>query len=216
MIEAVIFDLDGVLIDSEPVWEQVRHGLVDERGGRWPQDAQDRLMGMSTLEWARYLGDELGVDLAPEQVAAIVVERMASRYAQDLPLMPEATTTLRRIAECWPMALASSSPRALIEVVLTAAGWTRLFGATISTEEVGDGKPAPDVYLVAARRLGVPARSCVAVEDSTNGLLSAAAADLHRIAIPQVRYPPSRDALYGALVLGSLAKLDLSVLQAIR
>lgn len=216
MIEAVVFDLDGVLIDSEPVWEQVRHGLVDERGGRWTSDAQDQLMGMSTPEWACYLSDELGVDLPPEQVGAIVVERMASCYAQNVPLMPEATGTLRRIAGRWPMALASSSPRALIDAVLTAAGWTTLFRATISTEEVGHGKPAPDVYLAAMRRLGVAAHSCAAIEDSTNGLRSAAAAGLHLIAIPQARYPVSRDALHGARVLGGLAELRVSVLEAIQ
>lgn len=216
MIEAVIFDLDGVLIDSEPVWEQVRHGLVDERGGRWTSDAQAQLMGMSTPEWACYLSDELGVDLSPEQVGATVVERMADRYAQSVPLMPEATNTLRRIADRWPMALASSSPRALIDAVLTAAGWTTLFQATISTEEVGHGKPAPAVYLAATTRLGKAARSCVAVEDSTNGLRSAAAAGLHVIAIPQARYPPSRDALRGARVLGGLAELFPSVIEAIQ
>jgi len=141
MIEAVVFDLDGVLIDSEPVWEQVRHGLVDERGGRWTSDAQDQLMGMSTPEWACYLSDELAVDLPPEQVGAIVVERMASCYAQNLPLMPEATGTLRRIAGRWPMALASSSPRALIDAVLAAAGWTRCSGPLFPLKRSATASP---------------------------------------------------------------------------
>lgn len=164
MIEAVVFDLDGVLIDSEPVWEQVRHG-------------------------SRYLSDELGVDLPPEQVGSVVVERMAARYAQQVPVLPGATDALRRIARRWPVALASSSPRALIDAVLAPAGWSMLFSVTVSTEEVGRGKPAPDVYLAAASRLGVAARSCVAIEDSTNGLRSAAAAGLHLVAIPQTSGP---------------------------
>ena len=133
MIQAVIIDLDGVLIDSEPLWEQVRRGLVEERGGPWPSNAQDRLMGMSTPEWAQYLCDELGVDMAPEQVAAVVVQQMASHYAQHVPVMAGASAALHRIARRWPMALASSSPRVLIDVVLSAARWMTLFEATVST-----------------------------------------------------------------------------------
>ncbi|MGI8578136.1 MAG: HAD family hydrolase [Nocardioidaceae bacterium] len=216
MIDAVVFDLDGVLIDSEPVWEEVRRGLVDERGGRWPSDAQDRLMGMSTPEWARYLSKELAVRLPPPQVATTVVDRMAARYRKNLPLMSGATATLDRVAERWPLALASSSPRALIDTVLATAGWAALFNVTISTEEVGNGKPAPDVYLAAAERLRVAAHSCVAVEDSSNGLRSAATAGLRLVAIPQPRYPVETDALAGARVLGSLVDLDVSLIESIR
>lgn len=154
-------------------------------------------MGMSTPEWSRYLSDELGVDLPPEQVGSVVVERMAARYAHQVPVLPGATDALRRIARRWPVALASSSPRALIDAVLAPAGWSMLFSVTVSTEEVGRGKPAPDVYLAAASRLGVAARSCVAIEDSTNGLRSAAAAGLHLVAIPQTSNPASDDALRG-------------------
>src|SRR5215472_256577 len=109
-LAAVVFDLDGVLIDSEPVWEEVRHGLVDERGGRWPADAQARLMGMSTAEWSRYLTDQLGVGLPSDQVATMVINRVADRYANRLPLMPGADAALRRLAARWPLGLASSSP----------------------------------------------------------------------------------------------------------
>ena len=208
VIEAVVFDLDGVLIDSEPVWEEVRRGLVAAHGGHWAPDAQRRLMGMSTEEWARYLSQDLGVCLPPEDVAAQVIHQMAARYARDLPLMPGAVAAVRRMAARWPLGLASSSPPVLIQAVLAAASIAPLFAATVSTEEVAHGKPAPDVYLTVAERLGVPQAHAVAVEDSSNGLRSAAAAGLPVIAVPHPRYPPDPDALALArLVLPSLAGL---------
>jgi HAD superfamily hydrolase (TIGR01509 family) len=195
VIEAVVFDLDGVLIDSEPVWEEVRRGLVAAHGGHWAADAQRRLMGMSTQEWARYLSQDLGVGLPPDDVAARVIHQMAEQYARELPLMPGATDAVRRMAKRWPLALASSSPPVLIETVLTAASIRSLFAATVSTEEVAHGKPAPDVYLTAAQRLGVAPERSVAVEDSSNGLRSAAAAGLQVVAVPHPCYPPDPDAL---------------------
>lgn len=208
MIEAVVFDLDGVLIDSEPVWEQVRRGLVAERGGRWASDAQKKLMGMSTPEWARYLSEDLGVGLPSGEVASIVVDRMAASYRGHLPLLPGAVEAVRRLAARWPLGLASSAPAALIETVLQSAGLRPDFQVTMSTEQVPRGKPAPDIYLAVAARLGVAAASCAAVEDSSNGLRSAAAAGLRVIAIPRPRYPPDPDALgQASLVLPGLAEL---------
>jgi HAD superfamily hydrolase (TIGR01509 family) len=213
---AVIFDLDGVLIDSEPVWEQVRRGFVRERGGRWPEDAQARLLGMSTAEWASYLSADLGVDLPPREVADVVIDRMAASYADGLPLMPGADDALRRLSGRWPLALASSSPRRLIDSVLAAAGWGELFEATVSTDEVGRGKPAPDVYCEAARRLGRIASACAAVEDSSNGMRSAAAAGMRVIAIPRPQYPPAPDALkLAALVLTRLADLTVAEVEMV-
>ncbi len=208
MIRAVVFDLDGVLVDSEPVWERVRRAVVDEHGGRWKPDTQRRLMGMSTQEWAAYLSGELGVALSPADVATTVVERMRRHYAEHVPLLPGATEAVRRVARRWPLGVASSSPPVLIETVLTAAGIRELFATTVSTETVPRGKPAPDVYLTAAANLGVPASDCAAVEDSSNGLRSAAAAGMRVIAIPQRDYPPDPDALAGAsTVLSGLAEL---------
>jgi HAD superfamily hydrolase (TIGR01509 family) len=216
MIEAVIFDLDGVLIDSEPVWEEVRRGLVADRGGHWAADAQRKLMGMSTPEWARYLSADLGVGLPPDQVAGEVVERMAARYREHLPLLPGAVEAVSRLAARWPLGLASSAPAALIETVLQAAGLRPDFQVTMSTEQVPHGKPAPDIYLAVARRLGVAPASGAAVEDSSNGLRSAAAAGLHVIAIPHPRYPPEPDALARAgLVLPSLAGLTVEAVAAL-
>lgn len=211
-----MFDLDGVLVDSEPVWEQVRRQVVAEHGGRWPPDAQRRLMGMSTTEWSRYLSEDLGVGLPPDQVAALVIERMAARYTDHLPLLPGAIDAVRGIAERWPLGLASSSPRTLIDAVLEAAALRPMFAATLSTEEVARGKPAPDVYLSVAERLGIRPDRCVAVEDSSNGLRSAGAAGMRVIAIPHPRYPPDPDALRVArLVLTSLADLTPTAVAAL-
>ena len=209
MVDAVVFDLDGVLVDSEPVWEQVRRGYVAESGGRWQPDSQQRLMGMSTQEWARYLSEELGAGRDPDRVATDVVDRMARRYDDDLPLLPGAVDAVRRAAARWPLGLAGSSPRRLIDTVLAVSGLTDLFAATVSTEEVPRGKPAPDVYLAVAAKLGVPPAACAAIEDSSNGLRSAHAAGMRVIAAPRPEYPPAADALALAdRVVTSLDELD--------
>ncbi|MFG3441001.1 HAD family hydrolase [Nonomuraea sp. NPDC047897] len=204
---AWVFDLDGVIVDSEPVWEEVRRAFVAEHGGTWQPDTQSRLMGMSTPEWAAYL-HELGVTLPPGEIARQVVARMAERYREHVPLMPHARDAVLRLAGRHTLGLASSSPRALIDVVLDAAGLESCFAATVSTEEVARGKPAPDGYLEAAARLGVDPRTCVAVEDSSNGLRSAHAAGMRVVAVPHPRYPPAPDALSLAwLVVPDLAEL---------
>jgi HAD superfamily hydrolase (TIGR01509 family) len=216
VIEAVVFDLDGVLIDSEPVWEQVRRGLVTERGGHWAADAQRRLMGMSTPEWARYLSEDLGVGLPPGEVAALVTERMAARYREHIPLLPGAAGAVRRLAARWPLGLASSAPAVLIETVLQAAGLRPDFQVTMSTEQVPHGKPAPDIYLAVAGHLGVEPSDAAAVEDSSNGLRSAAAAGLHVIAIPRPEFPPDPDALaQTSLVLPGLDGLTPDAVAAL-
>jgi len=194
-VTAVVFDLDGVIIDSEPVWEEVRRAFVADHGGQWQPDSQRRLMGMSTPEWARYLSEELGVARPPEEVARGVIERMSQRYHRELPLLPGAVDAVRRLAARWPLGLASSSPRTLIDRVVAEAGLAGAFAVSLSTEELDRGKPAPDVYLTVAARLGVDPASCLAVEDSSNGLRSAAAAGMTVIAVPHPKYPPDQDAL---------------------
>jgi HAD superfamily hydrolase (TIGR01509 family) len=206
MISSLVFDLDGVLIDSERVWEEVRRAFVEEGGGRWMPDTQRRLMGMNTGEWARYLSQELGVRMAPDEVARGVVERMNERYARDLPLIPGAVEAVQRMAARWPLGVASSSPPAIIHQVLAWAGLGQAFGAVASSDEVAAGKPAPDVYLLAASRLGVDPASSVAIEDSSNGLRSASAAGFRVVAIPQPAYPPDPEAL--ALASVQLDSLD--------
>jgi HAD superfamily hydrolase (TIGR01509 family) len=216
MIEAVVFDLDGVLVDSEPVWEQVRRQVVAEHGGHWTADAQGRLMGMSTAEWARYLSEDLAVGLPPDAVASLVIERMAARYTERLPLLPGAAEAVRRLAARWPLGLASSSPPSLIDTVLAAASLRSSFVTAMSTEQVARGKPAPDIYLAVAAGLGRRPDRCAAVEDSANGLRSAAAAGLQVIAIPQPGYPPGDSALGAArLVLPGLAELTPEAVAAL-
>jgi len=213
MTRAVVFDLDGVLVDSEPVWEEVRRGLVAERGGHWGPDAQRRIMGMSTPEWAAYLSGELGVGLPPDEVATTVIDRMVARYTEHVPLMDGAVDAVHRFAARWPLGLASSSPPRLIETVLQSAGLRDCFQVVMSTEQVQRGKPAPDIYLAVTAALGCPPGECAAVEDSSNGLRSAAAAGLRVIAIPHPRYPPDPDALARAsLVRPSLAALTADAL----
>jgi len=199
-VQAVVFDLDGVLLDSEQVWDEIREQLVRERGGRWHDGAQRDMMGMSSEEWSWYMHDELGLAGPPEQINAEVVRRMQDRYARELPLLPGAVDAVRRLAERWPLGLATSSNRPVIETVLDAAGLRQFFAATVSSEEVARGKPAPDVYLEAARRLGVDPARCVAVEDSHNGIRSARAAGMRVIAIPNPHFPPG-DALREADVV---------------
>lgn len=206
--EAVVFDCDGVLIDSEPVWERVRRKFVADHGGRWAKDAQDRMMGMSTAEWSAYMSEDFGLRLSPRQVADQVIEAMAAEYQTHLPLLPGAVDAVRALSARWPLAVASSAPRSLIEAVLDAAALRGAFRAAVSSEEVARGKPAPDVYLEAANRLGITPATCVAVEDSSNGLRAASAAGMTVIAVPRPEYPPAENALQKArLVLDSLTSL---------
>jgi HAD superfamily hydrolase (TIGR01509 family) len=212
MVEAVVFDNDNVLIDSEELWAGAREAITREHGGRWRETAQQEMMGMSSTEWSRWLHEELGVQLEPEAISAAVVERLDAVYRDDLQLMPGAAAAVERTAARWPLALASSSNLPLIELALELSRLREHFTAVVSSEEVARGKPAPDVYLEAARRLGVDAERCAAVEDSTNGLLSARAAGMRVIAVPDDRYPPSPDALAAAdVVLDSLDELTPEV-----
>jgi HAD superfamily hydrolase (TIGR01509 family) len=182
--------------------------LARERGGRWSDRAQADMMGMSSVEWARYMHDVIGLADPPDEINREVVRRLLARYTDDLPLIDGAVDAVRRLAERWPLALASSSNRSVIDVALEAAGVERCFRATVSSEEVNRGKPAPDVYLEAARRLGIDPERCAAIEDSTNGIRSAHAAGMRVIAIPNPRYPPDDEGLALAdVVLASIREL---------
>jgi HAD superfamily hydrolase (TIGR01509 family) len=194
-LEAVVFDLDGVLIEGEEVWDAVRQGLVRARGGHWVPGATATMMGMSSPEWSRYMAEELGVPMAPAAIIAETVAGVAARYEEALPLVPGAVGVVRELAQHWPLGLASSANRPIIELVLDRAGLTGCFRATVSSEEVARGKPAPDVYLSAAAKLGADPATCVAIEDSANGLRSAAAARMTVVAVPNPHYPPPPEAL---------------------
>ena len=215
MIEAVIFDLDGVLLDSEHVWDEVREELARERGGRWHERAQAEMMGMSSSEWSRYMHENIGLSESPREIDDEVVRRMQARYAADLPLMDGAVNAVRRLAPVFTLGLASSSNLPIIDSVLTTAAIAERFKATVSSEEVARGKPAPDVFLECARRLEVPPQRCAAIEDSENGLRSAHAAGMRVVAIPNRRYPPADDALALAnVLLNSLEELTPCVIKS--
>jgi HAD superfamily hydrolase (TIGR01509 family) len=201
-VDAVIFDLDGVLIDSEGLWNEARMEITSETGGRWRDEAQRAMMGMSSLEWSRYMHEDLGVPIQPEQLSEMVVSRLGRLYRERVPLLPGAREAVVACSEVWPLGLASSANRPLIELVLDLTELRERFRATVSSEEVSRGKPAPDVYLEAAQRIDVGPERCAAVEDSTNGLLSADAAGMTVIAVPNREFPPAEDALArAALVL---------------
>jgi len=215
VIEAVVFDLDGVLLDSEQLWDEAREQLARERGGRWHEKAQRDMMGMSSLEWSRYMHDVIGLPEPPEEISREVVERMAKLYREHLPVIPGAREAVERLAARRPLALASSSNRELIDLALELLGVAHLFKATVSSEEVPRGKPAPDVYLEAARRLGIDPTHAAAIEDSENGIRAAKAAGMRVIAIPNRHFPPAEDALAQAdVVLRSLEELTPEVVEA--
>ncbi len=216
-VAAVIFDLDGVLVDSEAVWDDVRKGFVEEKGGRWHDGAQRDMMGMSSVEWSRYVRDRLGVDMDPEEISREVADRVADTYRERLPLLPGAVEAVSSLADHWPLGLASSSNRHVIDLVLELAGIAGCFEATVSSEEVGAGKPAPDVYLEAARRLDADPGDCAAIEDSTNGIKAANAAGMAVIAVPNKDFPPEPGALELAdEVLDSLTELTPELVRSLR
>jgi HAD superfamily hydrolase (TIGR01509 family) len=209
MIDAVVFDLDGVILQTEELWNEVRERFTRERGGRWSDNAQADMMGMSSTEWSRYLHDELGVPDPPEEISREVARRMAERYAESLPLIDGAVEAVKRLAARWPLGLASSANRGLIDRALELSGLAPYFRVTVSSEEVERGKPAPDVYLEAARRLGVEPTRCAAIEDSASGIRSADAAGMLVVAIPNPDFPPPNDVVaLAAVTLDSIKELE--------
>jgi HAD superfamily hydrolase (TIGR01509 family) len=210
VIEAVVFDMDGVLVDSEHVWDEVREVLARERGGTYGPEQQRAMMGMSSPEWSRYMHEVVGLPESPEEINALVLAGMLERYAGRPPLLPGAVAAVERLAAEWPLAIASSSNRELIDAVLEHTPLGGLFRETVSSEEVARGKPSPDVYLEAARRLGVPPERCAAIEDSHNGIRAAKAAGMRTLALPNPVYPPDEESLAAADdVLASIDELTV-------
>ena len=213
----MIFDLDGVLLDSESAWLEVKKQFTQEAGGHWEERAQWDMLGMSSIEWSRYMHDELRVPVPPAEISKEVADRLAERYRERLPLLRGAVESVRTLAAEWPLGLASSSNRQVIDLVLNLAGITQCFEATVSSEEVPAGKPAPDVYLEAAKKLAVDPADCAAIEDSANGIRSAHTAGMAVIAVPNPDFPPDGEALRLAdQVLDALAELTPARVRKLR
>ena len=207
-VAAVIFDLDGVLLDSEPVWAATRRHVTEALGGRWWPEAGRAMKGMNAPEWSAYMEGKLAIPRSSDEIVEAVLERMRARYRKDLPLIDGAAAAVERLGDKWQLGLASSSNRVLIDLVLDLTGWASRFGVTVSSEEVARGKPAPDVYLEAARRLNTDPGACVAIEDSASGVRSAAAAGMPVVALPSPDAPFGLDELrLAATVLASPAQL---------
>ena len=208
MIAAVVFDLDGVLIDSEETWSRVRGEVVTRHGGEWTEADQRNVMGDNSRQWSAYIKRTWNVPLSEEEIFREVLAAMIAAYERELTVLPGAREAVAELGAHYPLAVASSSPRELIGVALRVAGFEGAFRAIVSSDEVSHGKPAPDVYLLAAQRLGVPARDCAAIEDFTNGIRAAVAAGMATIAIPNRAFPPPDDVLAQAhVVLPSLREL---------
>ena len=212
----MVFDLDGVLLDSEGLWDEARREVAARNGGRWDADATAAMQGMSSPEWSRYMRAELAVDLPEGRIVDLVVEDLLARYGRGLPLVPGAVATAERVARRWPLGLASSANRVVIDRVLELSDLVGTFGVTVSSEEVARGKPFPDVYLAAARMLGTAPQECAAIEDSTNGIRAAVAARMHVAVVPNPHFPPPDGVLKSAdLVLASLDELTVEALERI-
>jgi HAD superfamily hydrolase (TIGR01509 family) len=206
----VIFDLDGVLVDSEIWWDQVRQRFAADRGRDWDDEDRAAVMGANSRAWSRTMRERLDLDMPATDIEKAVVDAVVERYrAEGPPLIDGAVESVRRIAGQLPVAVASSAHPAVIEVALQSLGLTDAFRVVVSSDEVEHGKPAPDVYLEAARRLGIPPASCLVVEDSLNGVKAAKAAGMKVALVPNESIPPAPGASDLAdIVVSTLAELD--------
>lgn len=213
MIEAVIFDMDGLLVDSEPVWDKARRGMAEEVGKDWNEADHQAVMGVSTQAWADYMINRLELSLSPQEVQDQIIVRMLALYQTGIPYFPGAVEAVKLAAQHYPTALASGSHRALIDAVAADAALRGQFRIILSADEVGAGKPAPDVYLETAKRLEVKPEHCVCLEDSGNGILAGHRAGMRVIAVPDPRFPPAPDKLALAdLILPSLSGFSLELI----
>ncbi len=197
-------------MDSEVWWNEVRIGFAAEHGRAWTHDDQVAVMGANSRAWARIMRDRLDLDLPDEAIERAIVEAVVARFErQGAPHIDGAVDAVRRIADRWPVAIASSAHAEVIAAALASTGLTETFEVVVSSDEVPHGKPAPDVYLEVARRLDVAPEAALVVEDSRNGVRAAKAAGMTVVLVPNVSVPPAAGtADLADLVLDRLADLD--------
>lgn len=211
--EAVVFDMDGIIIDSEPYWERARLAVVAKFGGTYHAGVAADVMGMSPPEWAHYLRTRIGVPLSEPQIIVAIVERLADAYRCDRPFFPGAIAAVRAIGARWPTGLASATGRDLIDLVVSLAGLHDVLRVTVSGAEVAHGKPAPDVYLRALEKLGAAPGRSVAIEDSSNGIRAGKNAGMRVVAVPNAEFPPTAQAVALAdIVLPRIADVTPAII----
>jgi HAD superfamily hydrolase (TIGR01509 family) len=213
----VVFDMDGVIVDSEPLWVRARKDLVRDAGGRWLPEAETAMMGISSDRWSVYMRDRLGLEaMTPAQIRTEVIGRMVALYGAEVPLLPGAREAIEATARCWRIGVASGSDRVLLDTVLSATGLRDRFAATVAGEEVAVGKPAPLIYQEVCRRLGADPRRCLAIEDSGSGIESALAAGMSVIAVPRPGFEPADEVLARATaVLPDLTRLSADLVRSV-
>ena len=216
MIEAVIFDMDGILVDSEPVWNEARKQLASRLGKTWTSKDHEAVMGVSTAEWVEYMLKRLNPEMAPREIEEEIVKRMVALYQKKIPFMPHAVQTVNLAKSLYPIGLASGSVRKLIDTVTSSNELIHKFEVILSADQVDRGKPHPDVYLKTADLMGVQPANCICIEDSGNGVLAGKAAGMKVIAVPDERFPPVKEKLEQAdIVLASLAEIDAEFLRTL-
>lgn len=210
-IEAIVFDLDGVLVDSEIWWHEVRADWATAHGRTWTIEDTRAVMGANSRGWARIMRERLDLDPGEElEIESAVVAGVVARFRRDgAPVIPGAVEAAERLAATYPVAIASSAHADVIRAALDATGLARTIRIAVSSDEVEHGKPAPDVYLEAARRLGAEPSRCLVVEDSLNGVLAGRAAGMIVVLVPNGHVLPApRTAELADLVLERLDQLD--------
>jgi HAD superfamily hydrolase (TIGR01509 family) len=209
-VRAVIFDLDGVIVDSEIWWDEARQAFAAERGRTWSEDDRRAVMGANSRQWSVTMRERLAIDDDPPSIERAIVDAVVGRYHREgAPAIDGAAEAVRRIAAALPIGLASSAHREVIDAALTATGLEAVFRVVVSSDEVSQGKPEPDVYLEAARRLGCPPSACLVVEDSYNGVRAAKAAGMTCVLVPNRTIPPAPGtAELADFVIERLAELD--------
>ena len=217
MIEAIVWDMDGLLIDSEPVWNMARKQMAAAHGMHdWNQQDHFNVMGTSTDEWVSYMIKRIGLPMTPTEVETAMIDHMAAIYQNEIPFLPDAVEKIAWAASRYPSCIASGSPRKLLDLVAADPRVAPYMQFTLAADEVGIGKPNPAVYIEAAKRLGIAPENCLCLEDSPNGVLAGSRAGMKVINIPDPEMPlTAEQANHAHLVLDNLAQFTADTITQI-